>query len=215
MTHTKLEKQIQLRIKNLKDACLAPWERNFYNTIKEQTTLTQRQLSTLTKIEERLSKKHKEREEWLKEWDFEKQLNFQLASNYYFTDGDRGSRWIFKKHFKIIKSFRRNPNDVVPTRKQYRILVENKYVKRAIDAYFDTPKHNVGDLVYVIGEYGYRLMEENRWIGLVIKPATKEFKKKHKKYVIQPINKVKFSMYNQFEDAIILEKHIKPYRGVS
>lgn len=211
MTNTKL----QNRIKNLKDEILAPWERNFYNTVKTSSTLTKRQLSTLTKIEERLSKKYKEREEWLKEWDFVKQLNFELACNYYYTDGSRGSKWMFKKHYKIIKSARKNPNNVVPTRKQYRILVENKYVKRAIDAYFDTPKHNVGDLVYVIGEYGYRLMEENRWIGLIIKPATKEFKKKHKKYVIQPINKVKFSMFSQFEDAIILEKHIKPYRGVS
>lgn len=215
MNHTKLRKQIPTRMEKLKDKKLLAWERNFYNSFKNSTNLTERQLVTLTKIEARLDREHQERESWLKEWNYEKELYFQLACNYYYTDGTKGSRWMFKKHYKIIKSARKNPTDVVPTRKQYTILVENKYVKRAVDAYFDPPKFNVGDLVYVTGEYAYRLLEENRWVGLVIKPATKEFIKKEKKYVVKPISKVTFSMYSQFEDAIIPEKYLIRYRGAT
>lgn len=213
MTTTKLRKQIPIRMHKLKGQKLLAWERNFYNSFKDATNLTERQLSTLTKIEARLSKKNKEHEDWLKEWDFQKQSNFQIACEYYYADGTKGSRWMFKKHYKIIKSAKRNPNDIVPTRKQYRILVENKYVQKAIDAYFDDPKFNVGDLVYVTGEYAYRLLKENRWVGLVIKPATREFRKKEKKYVVKPMSKVTFSMYSQFEDAIIPEKYLFLYRG--
>jgi hypothetical protein len=215
MTPTKLRKQIPIRMEKLKDKELLAWERNFYNSFNHSTTLTQRQLSTLTKIEVRLSKKNKEREDWLREWDYQKESNFQLACNYYYTDGKKGSKQMFKKHYKIIKSAKRNPNDVVPTRKQYKILVENKYVKRAIDSYFDDPKFNVGDLVYVTGEYAYRLLKENRWVGLVIKPATREFIKKEKKYIVKPMSKVTFSMYTQFEDAIIPEKYLFLYRGTT
>lgn len=212
MTHTKLRKQIPMRMEKLKDKKLLAWERNFYNSFKNSTSLTERQLVTLTKIEIRLDREHQERERWLKEWDYEKQLHFQLACSYYRSTGPHE---IYKKYKSLIVKTINNPNEVVPTRKQYQFLVENKYVRKAIDAYFDSPKFNVGDLVYVTGEYAYRLLEENRWIGLVIKPATNEFIKKEKKYVVKPINKVRFSMYTQFEDAIIPEKYLLPYKGAT
>jgi len=217
MTLTKLRKQISIRMDKLKDQKLLAWERNFYNSFKDITTLTERQLSTLTKIEARLNKKNKEHEDWLKEWNLQKESSFQMACEYYSTyfSGTKGFRRMFMKHYKIIKSAKRNPNDIVPTRKQYKILVENKYVKRAIDAYFDDPKFNIGDLVYVTGELTHRFLKENRWVGLVIKPATREFRKKEKKYVVKPISKVTFNMYTQFEDTIIPEKYLFLYRGAT
>lgn len=211
MTPTKLRKQIPIRMEKLKDKELLAWERNFYNSFNHSTTLTQRQLSTLTKIEDRLHRKNEEREAWLSEWDYQKELYFSLACRYYQTTG---SHDIYKKYKSIIVKSIKSPSDFIPTRKQYKALVENKYVEKAICAYFDPPKYNVGDLVYVTGEYAYRLLKENRWVGLIIKPATKEFYKQEKKYVVKPISKVRMSLFNEYEDAIIPEKYLLTYRRI-
>lgn len=209
MIYTKLKKQIPQRLEKLKDSPLLFWEKNFYNSFKNCSTLTERQLSTLTKIEQRLSKINKEREEWLKEWDYQKELNFQIACTYY---KHKGLYKIYKQYRHLISKTLSSPS-TIPTRKQYTILVENKYVKRAIDAYFDNPKYNVGDLVYVVGDVGFRLSKYDHWIGLIIKPATKEFRKKEKKYVIKPLNKTPFGRMNN--EFIVAEKYILPYRRLS
>jgi hypothetical protein len=96
------------------------------------------------------------------------------------------------------------------------MIAENKYVQKAIRAYFDVSKYNVGDLVYVVGEYGYKLLNDNKWVGLIIHPATKEFTKKEKKYLVKPISKVTFSIFYGFsEDRLISERFLLSYRGVS
>lgn len=213
MIYTKLKKQIQLRMEKLKGQNLLCWEKNFYKSFKNSTSLTERQLSTLTKIENRLHRENKERQAWLNEWDFEKQLNFELACRYYQTVG---CHKFYIKHKSVILKGIKSPNDFVPTRKQYKIIVENKYVRKAINAYFDIPKYNVGDLVYVVGEYGYKLINQKKWVGLIIQPATKEFTKREKKYLVKPISKVTFSIFNGFsEDRVISEKFLLSYRGVS
>jgi|688.fasta_scaffold40633_10 hypothetical protein len=213
MIHTKLRKQIQLRMKKLKDQKLYGWERNFYRSFKNSSSLTERQLSTLTKIEDRLRRENEERQVWLNEWNYEKQLNFELACRYYQSVGCHA---FYIKHKSVILKGIKNPNDFVPTRKQYRMIAENKYVQKAIRAYFDVSKYNVGDLVYVVGEYGYKLLNDNKWVGLIIHPATKEFTKKEKKYLVKPISKVTFSIFYGFsEDRLISERFLLSYRGVS
>jgi len=213
MIHTKLKKQIPIRMEKLKGQPLLAWERNFYKSFKNSTSLTERQLSTLTKIENRLHRVNEERQDWLNEWSYEKQLNFELACKYYQVVGYHD---FYRKYKSVILKGINSPNDFVPTRKQYKMIVENKYVDKAIRSYYDVPKYNVGDLVYVVGEYGYRLIEQNKWIGLIVQPATKEFTKKEKRYLVKPMNKVRFSIfYDLSEDRLISEKFLLSYRGVS
>jgi hypothetical protein len=213
MIHTKLRKQIPIRMEKLKGQPLLAWERNFYKSFKNSTSLTERQLSTLTKIENRLHRVNEERQAWLNEWSYEKQLNFELACKYYQVVG---SHAFYRKYKSVILKGINSPNDFVPTRKQYKIIVENKYVDKAIRSYYDVPKYNVGDLVYVVGEYGYKLIDQNKWVGLIVQPATKEFTKKEKRYLVKPMNKVRFSIfYDLSEDRLISEKFLLSYRGVS
>jgi len=213
MIHTKLKKQIPIRMEKLKGQPLLAWERNFYKSFKNSTSLTERQLSTLTKIENRLHRVNEERQAWLNEWSYEKQLNFELACKYYQI---LGCHDFYRKYKSVILKGINSPNDFVPTRKQYKMIVENKYVDKAIRSYYDVPKYNVGDLVYVVGEYGYKLIDQNKWIGLIVQPATKEFTKKEKRYLVKPMNKVKFSIfYDLSEDRLISEKFLLLYKGVS
>jgi len=213
MIHTKLKKQIPIRMEKLKGQPLLAWERNFYKSFKNSTSLTERQLSTLTKIENRLRRVNEERQDWLNEWSYEKQLNFELACKYYQVVGCHD---FYRKYKSVILKGINSPNDFVPTRKKYKMIVENKYVDKAIRSYYDVPKYNVGDLVYVVGEYGYKLIEQNKWVGLIVQPATKEFTKKEKRYLVKPMNKVRFSIfYDLSEDRLISEKFLLLYKGVS
>lgn len=200
-------------MEKLKGQPLLAWERNFYKSFKNSTSLTERQLSTLTKIENRLRRVNEERQDWLNEWSYEKQLNFELACKYYQVVGCHD---FYRKYKSVILKGINSPNDFVPTRKQYKMIVENKYVDKAIRSYYDVPKYNVGDLVYVVGEYGYKLIEQNKWVGLIVQPATKEFTKKEKRYLVKPMNKVRFSIfYDLSEDRLISEKFLLLYKGVS
>jgi len=204
MTDITNHKSITERLSALQNKKLQSWEKNFYNSFKDKTALTKRQLATLTKIEDRLYKVEQQREAWLKEWCVEKQSKFNLACKFYRFN--YGSWNFFKKHRQTIRLHIKEES-FVPSKKEYYRIAENKYVNKAIVSYYDAPKYHVGDLVYVVGQYNRKFPPSLHWIGVVVKPAVKEFVKKQKKYEIKPIN-----IKNYHENRIIPERFVLSYR---
>lgn len=91
---------------------------------------------------------------WLKEYDDEKKANFALALKYYDFNG------IFAKQ---IYKFIQNPS-LLPTRKQYKNLCENKYFLKAKKIYESQPRYNIGDIVVFkksrIAQDGFYIVED-------------------------------------------------------
>ena len=119
------------------------WDHNFLGSVlqqnRERGQLSQRQLEILTKIEERYSQSALDKKAaWAGCWTEEMADRMRVAAAYYAANppyyGD------------LARQVLDNPN-FVPTERQYRAMVENKYAAKVITAHFSDPAFPVGSKV--------------------------------------------------------------------
>ena len=119
------------------------WDHNFLGSVlqqnRERGQLSQRQLEILAKVEERYSQSALDKKAaWAGCWTEEMADRMRVAAAYYAANppyyGD------------LARQVLDNPN-FVPTERQYRAMVENKYAAKVITAHFAEPAFPVGSKV--------------------------------------------------------------------
>jgi len=124
---------------------LSDWERNFATSIStymvKHGRVSNKQWSTFQKAEAKYSPEViAARQEWLAGWNEDKACHMKVAAEYYRANppyfGDLAHRVLEDAKF-------------IPTQKQYRAMVENKYVQNVISTIASEPLYPVGGLVRV------------------------------------------------------------------
>ncbi len=119
------------------------WDHNFLGSVlqqnRERGQLSPRQLEILAKVEERYSQSALDKKAaWAGCWTEEMADKLRVAAAYYAANppyyGD------------LARQVLDNPN-FVPTERQYRAMVENKYAAKVITAHFAEPAFPVGSKV--------------------------------------------------------------------
>lgn len=155
------------RIAALANYPLKGWEINFYKSFKDATTLTAKQEETLQKIEKRYNSGiSAKRAAWIAAWDKEKRDKFLFAHNLY-----RDRNLTARKYRIRYNDFFKSVYDpyFIPEEKDYKFIVENKYVQRAYSAFTAAAKYSVGDIVYIVAFGSRRTLEspKHRWVGII------------------------------------------------
>jgi hypothetical protein len=110
-------------------------------SLKRFGRLSNRQWSAFQKMEARYSPEViAQRKEWTNAWNSEKASNIKVAANYY-----RANPPYFAN---MVSKVLEDPK-FVPSQKQYRAMVENKYVQKVLATIESEPLFAVGDLVQV------------------------------------------------------------------
>ena len=155
------------RIAALANHPLKGWEVNFYKSFKDADTLTQKQEETLLKIEQRyaggISAK---RAAWIATWDKEKRDKFVFAHSLY-KDRNLTARKYRIRYNDFFESV--GDPSFIPEEKDYKFIVENKYVQKSYAAFTAAAKYSVGDIVYVVAFGSKRTLEsaKHRWVGVI------------------------------------------------
>lgn len=155
------------RIAALANHPLKGWEVNFYKSFKDAQTLTAKQEETLLKIEQRYTNGiSAKRAAWIAAWDKEKRDKFLFAHSLY-KDRNLTARKYRIRYNDFFKSAR-YPS-FIPEEKDYKFIVENKYVQKSYTAFTTASKYSVGDIVYVVAFGSKRTLEsaKNRWVGVI------------------------------------------------
>ena len=120
------------------------WERKFLISIRSQVDDSERdlspnQLAILVRIEEKNSPKRlQEIEEWLNEWDAERQEIARVVALYY-----QRELYFTNLASKILES------GYVPSAKEYQKICENKYALKVREEHFKSPLYKVNSFVQV------------------------------------------------------------------
>ena len=117
------------------------WEQGFFESVKSQFekrhTLSPRQIEIVQKIAKKFSPEAiKERESWYSSWDEEKAETLRVCADYYVGSG----------YYRDLVGRVRENKDFIPSPKQYKMMCENKYADKVMDAYRAEPKFSVGSL---------------------------------------------------------------------
>jgi len=105
---------------------------------KPELKLSTKQVNWFQKIEAKALSY--DPEEWNKSWDEEKERNLKIATNYYSNLG-----YYFQDLIQWVED---NPNKII-SKQNYQRLVENKYVKKIVNALNSEPAYENGDSVTV------------------------------------------------------------------
>lgn len=190
--------KIEQRLAALLDKPLKGWEINFCKSFKGATSLTEKQLATLEKIEKRFSAgKQKELADWFASWDNDKRNRFIFACKYVRSSNVPRK---YRIKYAAIASYLDDPVAYIPDEKSYRTIVENSYVIKAYNAYCADAKYSIGDMVYVNkSQYstkkGKPSEKEFHWSGIVTE--VREMNLSHgfsRDYVVEPITVVPYDM---------------------
>ena len=117
------------------------WEQGFFESVQSQFekrhTLSPRQIELVQKIAKKFSPEAiKERESWYSSWDEEKAETLRVCADYYVGSG----------YYRDLVGRVRKNKDFIPSPKQYKMMCENKYADKVMDAYRAEPKFSVGSL---------------------------------------------------------------------
>jgi hypothetical protein len=117
------------------------WEQGFFESVKSQFekrhTLSEKQIELVQKIAKKFSPEAiQEREIWYASWDEEKAETLRVCAGYYIGTG----------YYRDLVGRVRENNDFIPSPKQYKMMCENKYADKVMDAYRAEPKFPVGSL---------------------------------------------------------------------
>ena len=143
----KSKLQMISRIDSLlaRDADFSDWERSFLSSIKEGIkrfgSLTGKQESILQRIE--TSKDPAiiaQRQDWKKNYTGKMHLNMKIAARYYLNN---------PPYFSDLARRVMNDDTFIPTEKQYRAMVDNKYVRKVLDNMNSVPTFSVGSMAQV------------------------------------------------------------------
>ena len=117
------------------------WEQGFFESVKSQFdkkyTLSVKQIETVQKIAAKFSPEAiREREAWYESFtDFQKE-NLRVCADYYKGTG----------YYRDLVERVLTDSNFVPSPKQYKMMCENKYAEKVLDAYRAEPKFPVGSL---------------------------------------------------------------------
>lgn len=119
-------------------------ERSFGESLKESVSkwgkLTDNQWNAFQRMEARHSPEVKAaRERWYKDWDDEKARKLRIAVEYY----------SHTQYYSRIVAAVMADHSFVPSEKDYRKIVENKYAQKVIEMLAEDPLYPVGSLVQV------------------------------------------------------------------
>ena len=143
----KSKLQMIARIDNLlaRPVDFSDWEKSFLSSIKEGVkrygSLTGKQESILQRIE--TSKDPAiiaQRKDWKKSYTGKMHLNMKIAARYYLNN---------PPYFSDLARRVMNDDTFIPTEKQYRAMVENKYVQKVLDNMSSVPTFPVGSMAQV------------------------------------------------------------------
>jgi len=140
----KSKLQMIARLDNLlaRDVEFSTWEKDFLTSIKQGIqrygSLTGKQESILQRIE--TSKDPAiiaQRQDWKANYSDEQRAEMKIAAQYYLNN---------PPYFGELARRVLNDDAFIPTEKQYRSMVENKYVQKVLDNMNSVPKFNVGTM---------------------------------------------------------------------
>ena len=168
-------------------------------SLKRFGRLTNRQWSAFQKMEARYSPEViAQRKQWTDSWDEQKSADMTAAAHYYRANppyfGDLADKVLDDAGF-------------IPSEKQYRAMVENKYVQKVLTTLKSEPVFSVGALVQVrktARGHSYALRNRNALVVANNGPVTSAAKGA-RTYTILP-----FGESNTFD---IQERYLKKKRG--
>jgi len=139
------DKQAERIQKLVENPNLNNWEKGFITSVnsyfQKHGRVSNKQWATIQKVEANYSPEViAQRQAWKDSWGAEQQFRWQTALNYYSTGEGRG-------YFLSLIS--RYEDGGIPTEKEYRKLVDNKYVQNVIETIQSEPLYDVGSLVQV------------------------------------------------------------------
>ena len=117
------------------------WEQGFFESVKSQfdkkRTLSVKQIETVQKIAGKFTPEAiRERESWYDSFGQLQRENLRVCADYY-----KGTGYYRDLVEKVLAD-----SKFVPSPKQYKMMCENKYAEKVLDAYRAEPKFPVGSL---------------------------------------------------------------------
>jgi len=139
------------------------WEQGFFESVKAQFDrkhiLSDKQLGTIQKIAGKFSPKAiREREVWYGSFTDAQRETMRVCADYYKGTG----------YYKDLVHSILNNSEFVPSPKQYKMLCENKYAAKVLDAYGSEPRFPVGSLATL------RKVRSNGYLAISGAPAWRD-----------------------------------------
>tara|TARA_R110002110_G_scaffold88181_2_gene229651 strand:- start:733 stop:1362 length:630 start_codon:yes stop_codon:yes gene_type:complete len=139
------------------------WEQGFFESVKAQFdrkhTLSDRQVETVQKIAGKFSPAAiQERKAWYESFTDLQRETMRVCADYYKGTG----------YYKDLVHSILSNSEFVPSPKQYKILCENKYAAKVLDAYRSEPKFPVGSLATL------RKIRSNGYMAISGAPAWRD-----------------------------------------
>ena len=139
------------------------WEQGFFESVKSQFdknhTLSVRQIETVQKIAAKFSPEAiREREAWYESFGDAQRENLRVCADYYKSTG----------YYRDLVERILTDSNFVPSPKQYKMICENKYAEKVLNAYRAEPKFPVGSLATL------RQMRSNGYMAITGAPAWAE-----------------------------------------
>jgi hypothetical protein len=188
--------KVEQRLAALFNKPLKGWEINFRKSFRGATSLTEKQLATLEKIEKRLDAgKHKQLADWIVSWNSDKRNRFVFACKYLRSHSVPRR---YRVKYMAITSYLNDPIAHIPNEKSYRTIVENSYVVKAYNQYCASAKYSIGDMVYVNkSQYATKKAKpsnkEFHWTGIVTEIRESNHNSFHSRdYVVEPLTPVPY-----------------------
>ena len=139
------------------------WEQGFFESVKTQFdrkyTLSDRQVETVQKIAGKFSPAAiQERKAWYESFTDAQRETMRVCADYYKGTG----------YYKDLVHSILSNSEFVPSPKQYKMLCENKYAEKVLDAYRSEPKFPVGSLATL------RKIRSNGYMAISGAPAWRD-----------------------------------------
>ena len=139
------------------------WEQGFFESVKAQFdrkhTLSDRQVETVQKIAGKFSPAAiQERKAWYESFTDLQRETMRVCADYY-----KGTGYYKDLVYSILSN-----SEFVPSPKQYKMLCENKYAAKVLDAYRSEPKFPVGSLATL------RKIRSNGYMAISGAPAWRD-----------------------------------------
>ena len=139
------------------------WEQGFFESVKAQFdrkhTLSDKQVETVQKIASKFSPAAiQERKAWYESFTDAQRETMRVCADYYKGTG----------YYKDLVHSILSNSEFVPSPKQYKMLCENKYAAKVLDAYRSEPKFPVGSLATL------RKIRSNGYMAISGAPAWRD-----------------------------------------
>jgi len=123
---------------------VSSWEQGFLESVLRQLSegrraLSSKQVDIVHRVEAKVEKALKGDPQWEASWNEEKAWAWKIACNYYDNSQPR-------YYGNVVDWAKANP-DKIPSCRDYKKVVENKYAQRIISALKDEPKYSAGSTV--------------------------------------------------------------------